>query len=67
MAVADDRKLKPHYVTSVIAEFFRSLIENQIPQQAALQNMLIKYVLDCLDFSPLHMCSSTTCYTSTWN
>lgn len=33
-ALLDDKKLKPKYVLSVILEFLRSLLENQIPQQS---------------------------------
>lgn len=35
-------------------EFFRSLVENQIPQQAALQNLLIKFILDNREYTMFH-------------
>jgi hypothetical protein len=52
--ISAERK-KPKYVTSVIMEFFHSLIEHSIPQQAALQNMLVKFVLDNRDFPTFQM------------
>ncbi len=39
------------YVTGVIIDFFHALIENQIPQQATLQNLLVKYILDQRDYN----------------
>ena len=39
----------------MIIEFFHSLIENQIPQQATLQNLLLKYILDNRDYPTFQM------------
>lgn len=44
-------KLTPKYVTAVIIEFFHALIENSIPQQASMQNILIKFILDQRDYT----------------
>ena len=35
-------------------EFIRSLMENQIPQQASLQNLLLKFIMDSKDFLMMH-------------
>eukprot|EP00347_Sterkiella_histriomuscorum_P024036 403332528 len=52
-AMLDDKKIKHKYVLSVILEFLRSLLENQIPQQSTQQNLLMKYILETKDFSTL--------------
>ena len=50
---ASAKKLK--YVSSVIIEFFHSLIEHSIPQQAALQNLLVNFVLENRDYPTFQM------------
>jgi hypothetical protein len=42
-------------VSSIIIEFFHALVENQIPQQPALQNLLVKYILDHRDYPSFQM------------
>jgi Colon cancer-associated protein Mic1-like len=49
------RGLTYKYVSSMIIEFFHSLVENTIPQQVTLQNMLVKYILDNKDFPTFQM------------
>jgi hypothetical protein len=46
---------KSLYATSLLTEFFRALLENQIPQQAVLQSLLIKHVLDNSDLTTFHL------------
>ena len=41
-------------MTSCIGEFLRSLLEQQIPQQPALQTLLIKHILDARDYTGFH-------------
>ena len=50
-AAIKEETLRPLYVSSVIIEFFRALMENTIPQQASLQTMLIKFILDRKDYN----------------
>lgn len=50
-----ESRVKPLYATSIITEFFRALIEHQIPQQAVLQNLLIKHILDLGDHNTFHL------------
>lgn len=50
-----EQRLTYKYVSSMIIEFFHSLIENQIPQQATLQNLLLKYILDNRDYQTFQM------------
>ena len=50
-----EAKLSYKYVSSMIIEFFHSLIENQIPQQPTLQNLLLKYILDHRDYPTFQM------------
>lgn len=45
---------KVRYLSSVILEFFRSLVENQIPQQSTLQNLLIKFIIEQQDYTLFH-------------
>jgi len=47
-------KVKPKYVISVILEFLRTLLENQIPQQPSQQTLLVKYILVTKDTQMLH-------------
>jgi len=37
-----------------LSEFLRCLLENQIPQQPAQQQMLIKYIVKTQDYALLH-------------
>jgi len=50
-----EQRLTYKYVSSMIIEFFHSLIQSQIPQQATLQNLLLKYILDNRDYPTFQM------------
>ena len=54
MQVPDAPKLKVRYVCTVLLEFLRSVLENQIPLQPAQQTMLIKFVFKAKQYAMLH-------------
>ena len=47
-------KLKVRYITTILLEFLRSVLENQIPLQPAQQTMLIKFVFKAKEYAMLH-------------
>ena len=47
-------RLKVRYVTTILLEFLRSVLENQIPLQPAQQTMLIKFVFKAKQYAMLH-------------
>ena len=47
-------KVNAKYVVSVILEFLRTLLENQIPQQPSQQTLLVKYILMTKDTQMMH-------------
>eukprot|EP00347_Sterkiella_histriomuscorum_P007368 403349210 len=48
------RQIKPRFVVSIILEFLRTLLENQIPQQPSQQHLLVRYILATQDYQNLH-------------
>ena len=48
------KPLQPRYIISMILEFLRTLLENQIPQQPSQQHLLVKYILMTKDTQTLH-------------
>ena len=46
--------LKVRYVVTILLEFLRSVLENQIPLQPAQQTMLIKFVIQAKQYATLH-------------
>jgi hypothetical protein len=46
--------LKVRYVNTVLLEFLRCALENQIPVQPAQQTMLIRFVLKTREYAFLH-------------